>query len=202
MTADGWLKQIKDSVGGPQDAQVEASRQRVESWFQETAPLIRWDGIETPIGMLYFAVNARGLCRVALGGTPESFQALLDPLAHLERSGEALAEFRQQLAAYFAGERAHFDLPLDMGHLRPFQRRVLQVALSIPAGTVWTYGQVARAIGQPKASRAVGRALGSNPMPVVIPCHRVIGSDGKLHGYGTGDGLPTKRWLLQFEGAL
>jgi methylated-DNA-[protein]-cysteine S-methyltransferase len=83
-----------------------------------------------------------------------------------------------------------------------FQRRVLNIALKIPRGKVLTYGDVAKAIGKPQASRAVGQALGHNPVPIVIPCHRVLGADGSLHGYSAGGGLQTKAWLLQLEGAV
>jgi methylated-DNA-[protein]-cysteine S-methyltransferase len=197
-----WLKCLSDAVGAPSGEALKASRHRVEEWFAGAAPLIRWDVVETPVGPLYLAANARGVCRVELGGTPDAFLAALDPLARTVRDAASLAAVTAQLREYFAGQRTRFDLPLDMDQMRPFQKRVLQAALIIPAGTVWTYGQVARVIGQPQASRAVGSALGSNPIPIIIPCHRVIGSDGRLHGYGTGNGLPTKRWLLEFEGAL
>jgi methylated-DNA-[protein]-cysteine S-methyltransferase len=86
--------------------------------------------------------------------------------------------------------------------LRPFQIQVLQIVFSIPYGGTRTYGEIAYDIGNPKAARAVGRANATNPMPLVIPCHRVIGSDGKLRGYGGGEGLATKEWLLQMEGAV
>src|SRR3972149_1082691 len=85
--------------------------------------------------------------------------------------------------------------------LPEFQRRVLLAALKIPHGQVTTYGEIARRIGHPKAARAVGQALGHNPIPLVIPCHRVLGADGSLHGYGAGKGVPTKAWLLTLEGA-
>ena len=85
---------------------------------------------------------------------------------------------------------------------RPFQREALQVVFRIPYGETCTYHDIAIEIGRPNASRAVGRANATNPMPIVIPCHRVIGRDGKLHGYGGGEGLKTKEWLLQMEGAV
>jgi methylated-DNA-[protein]-cysteine S-methyltransferase len=112
-----------------------------------------------------------------------------------------VAEAMKQVKEYLEGQRTKFDLPLDMSALSEFQRRVLTIALKIPRGQYLTYGDVAKAIGKPQASRAVGQALGHNPVPIVIPCHRVLGSDGSLHGYSGGGGLQTKAWLLQLEGA-
>jgi methylated-DNA-[protein]-cysteine S-methyltransferase len=130
------------------------------------------------------------------------FLSRLDPLARTERNPVALKTSTEQLQEYFAGARKRFDLPLDLTRLTPFQLSVLQTARGIPPGSVRTYGQVARTLGKPKASRAVGQALGRNPIPIVIPCHRVIASDGSLCGYGGGGGLESKRFLLQLEGAV
>lgn len=105
-----------------------------------------------------------------------------------------------QLRQYFLGRRWRFDLPIDLSSLTPFQREVLAVTSRIPKGKVWSYRQVAQAMGRPKASRAVGQALGRNPIPIVIPCHRVIASDGSLGGYCGSAGLDIKRWLLRHEG--
>jgi methylated-DNA-[protein]-cysteine S-methyltransferase len=107
----------------------------------------------------------------------------------------------RQVREYLDGKRTKFDLPLDMTTMTDFQRQVLSAALKIPRGKWLTYGEVAKAIGRPQASRAVGQALGHNPVPIVIPCHRVLGSDGSLHGYSGGGGIQTKAWLLQLEGA-
>jgi methylated-DNA-[protein]-cysteine S-methyltransferase len=112
------------------------------------------------------------------------------------------APFREalrQLGAYFKGRRRDFDLPLAPEGTA-FEQRVWQALLKIPYGRTVSYGELARRIGNPNASRAVGLANGRNPLPIVIPCHRVIGANGKLTGYGGG--LDTKRWLLTLEGAL
>lgn len=110
-----------------------------------------------------------------------------------------LAETARQLGEYFAGARRRFDLPLRL-HGTVFQTRVWQALIEIPYGTTWSYGQLAKRLGNSNASRAVGLANGSNPISILVPCHRVIGADGSLTGYGGG--LERKRWLLEHEGAL
>jgi methylated-DNA-[protein]-cysteine S-methyltransferase len=107
-----------------------------------------------------------------------------------------LAAAAAQMAEYFAGRRTTFDLPLQ-AEGTPFQREVWRTLLRIPFGATWSYGQLAAAIGKPSASRAVGAANGRNPIAIIIPCHRVIGADGSLTGYGGGE--PAKRWLLDHE---
>lgn len=196
------VKQIKESLGSPKATAVTASRERVTGWFAEAAPLIQWDVIPSPLGPLYIAASAQGLRNVDFGVSEAGFLERLDPLARTERNPAALATITEQLQAYFAGTRLRFDAPLDLDQLTPFQASVLQTARRIPPGSVWTYGRVARTLGKPQASRAVGQALGRNPVPIVIPCHRVIASDGSLGGYSGGGGLESKRFLLQLEGAL
>jgi methylated-DNA-[protein]-cysteine S-methyltransferase len=105
----------------------------------------------------------------------------------------------QQISEYLLGERETFDLPIDWSGLTPFQEKALRATYDIPYGEVKTYGEIASQLGNPRAARAVGRAEATNPMPLVIPCHRVIGADGGLHGYGAGQGLETKAWLLKLE---
>jgi methylated-DNA-[protein]-cysteine S-methyltransferase len=112
------------------------------------------------------------------------------------RDDRALASTRAQLTEYFAGERTEFDLPLAPEGTA-FQRRVWTELCAIPYGTTISYGELARRIGQPTAARAVGLANGSNPLPLVVPCHRVIGADGSLTGFGGG--IERKRWLLAHE---
>ncbi|NIL95766.1 MAG: methylated-DNA--[protein]-cysteine S-methyltransferase, partial [Planctomycetales bacterium] len=100
---------------------------------------------------------------------------------------------------YLEGSRLTFDLPLDLRRVTDFQRQVLQAAAGVPRGQVTTYGEIARQIGKPNAARAVGQALGRNPVPIVIPCHRVIAADGSLRGYSGGGGIRSKAKLLQLE---
>jgi methylated-DNA-[protein]-cysteine S-methyltransferase len=123
------------------------------------------------------------------------------PPHHGAHAGDnaVLRETRAQLKAYFAGDRRGFDLPLRPEGT-PFQQDVWAMLAEIPYGETWTYGDVARRIGRPDAVRAVGAANGRNPIPIVLPCHRVIGADGSLTGFGGG--LPTKQYLLELEGAL
>ena len=155
------------------------------------------------VGRLFVAVNDRGLVALDFGLSERAFVTRVQhrTKATLVRSREKTAEALQQVSEYLAGKRITFDLPLDMSLMTDFQRQVLIAALRIPRGQYRTYHEVAKAIGKPKAARAVGQALGHNPIPIVIPCHRVLGSDGSLHGYSGGGGIKTKAWLLQLEGA-
>ncbi|HQM54742.1 MAG TPA: methylated-DNA--[protein]-cysteine S-methyltransferase [Anaerolineaceae bacterium] len=104
------------------------------------------------------------------------------------------------MGEYFAGQRKAFDLPLDWQSIRGFQREALLQLLKIPYGEVRTYGEISRALGKPAAARAVGMALAKNPLPILIPCHRVVAASGHLTGFSAGDGLNSKAWLLQLEG--
>lgn len=112
----------------------------------------------------------------------------------------ALKAASTQLMEYFAGERRVFDLPLNLDDLTPFQRKVLLLTSQIPFGSVVSYGQLAVKAGSPGAARAIGAAMAGNPIPIIIPCHRVIGSDRSLHGFAAPDGITTKAILLQLEG--
>ncbi|WP_254510876.1 methylated-DNA--[protein]-cysteine S-methyltransferase [Anatilimnocola floriformis] len=113
-----------------------------------------------------------------------------------QRNDDVLAAAREQLTEYFAGERQEFDLPFRFVGT-PFQQRVWQELWKIPFGVTISYAEMARRVGQPTATRAVGAANGRNPISIIVPCHRVIASDGKLTGYGGG--MENKRWLLDFE---
>lgn len=157
----------------------------------------------TRVGPLFVAVNDRGLVALDFGLSEQEFVARVTQRtrATLIRSDDQAAEALKQVQEYLDGKRTRFDLSLDMSRMSEFQRRVLNIALKIPRGKYLTYGDVAKAIGKPQASRAVGQALGHNPVPIVIPCHRVLGSDGALHGYSGGGGIQTKAWLLRLEGA-
>jgi methylated-DNA-[protein]-cysteine S-methyltransferase len=153
--------------------------------------------LETPIGTLQLTVDYEGVLveillpnrrRVASSSEPVSFAA-----------AQGMRAVRQQLSEYFLGTRRVFDLPLDATG-SPFDRQVWARLLAIPYGITTSYGAIALELGLTNGARAVGRANGANPIPIVIPCHRVIGSDGQLTGYGGG--LATKRALLELEGAI
>jgi methylated-DNA-[protein]-cysteine S-methyltransferase len=118
------------------------------------------------------------------------------PDASWQESHAPFTVVREQLAEYFAGERQQFDVPLKLAGT-PFQQRVWQELVRIPFGTTITYGELARRVGKPSASRAVGHANSRNPISIIVPCHRVIGANGKLTGYGGG--VDKKQWLLAWE---
>lgn len=191
---------LKEIVGYPTESQIGQSRKAARLWFERAAPLIRWDRVESPIGSLYLAITGVGLNRVGFSQPEESFFAQLDPLARIVRDPQAVKRLAAQLAEYLAGQRSAFDVTIDWGGVGSFQRRVLETARTIPFGRTLSYNEVARAIGSPKSSRAVGQALARNPVPIVVPCHRVLASDGTLHGYAGG--IERKRMLLQLEGAI
>lgn len=195
-------ERLKNALGMPSAAATASSRRRIEAWFAQTAPLCQWDVVESPLGALYVAAREGRLFSVDFGVSEETFLSKLDPLACAERDPGALARMTGQVRAYLSDTRFQFDLPLDLERLTPFQRQVLSTVRRIPRGSVWTYGQVAQTIGKPKASRAVGQALGRNPVPIVIPCHRVIAGDGSLGGYSGGGGVRSKRLLLEMEGVM
>jgi methylated-DNA-[protein]-cysteine S-methyltransferase len=148
--------------------------------------------MESPIGPLTLAVANEGLREIRFADSEK--RAATDP--SWKEDSSALGDALRELRAYFAGELETFDLRLAPEGT-PFQQRVWSELLKIPYGETISYGELARRIGNPNASRAVGLANGSNPIPIVIPCHRVIGSNGKLTGYGGG--LPVKEKLLALE---
>ncbi len=157
-----------------------------------TREMLWWVTRPSPIGALTLLAADDALVGLHMDGPgPVPPQAA-------ERSTPLLERAAAQLDEYFAGTRRDFDLPLAPRGTG-FQREVWAVLRSIPFGATWSYAEVARRVGRPRAVRAVGAANGQNPIAIVIPCHRVVGSDGSLTGYGGG--LPRKRWLLSHEGA-
>jgi len=159
---------------------------------------------DSPLGDLWIAVSEQGLAAIEWSQDEADFGIYLTKRFKrpVQPNPEKVAPALRQLDEYLRAARKAFDLPIDWSLLRPFQRQVLQIVFAIPYSQTRTYGDIAHEVGNSHAARAVGRANATNPMPLVIPCHRVIGSDGKLHGYGGGEGLPTKEWLLQMEGAV
>jgi O-6-methylguanine DNA methyltransferase len=159
---------------------------------------------DTPIGPVYFVANDKGVVSVDFGVTETQFLATVKNHfgVYPTRAPEKLQNYKLQITNYLNGTRTTLNIPYDIHTLTPFQQQVLMAALQIPRGQVYTYADIARKIGNPKAVRAVGQALGRNPIPIIIPCHRVIAANGKLGGYSGGGGLATKRKLLVLEGAL
>lgn len=152
-----------------------------------------FDEFKTPIGSLQVACDNSGLRFVMF----ENNKYDAPHRASWKRDTSVTREPREQLLQYFAGDRKTFDLVLNpVG--TDFQKQIWHTLAKIPFGETWSYGQVANKIGAPKAVRAVGAANGRNPIPIILPCHRVIGSNGTLTGFGGG--LPTKQWLLEHEG--
>ena len=156
-----------------------------------------------PIGRLELISSRQGLVAMQIGTTKgrklEAWTRRYFPRAETVEAGEEHLRYCKQIQEYFEGRRRIFDLPLDLRG-SAFQRAVWTEVARIPFGRIATYGQIAHMAGRPRAGRAVGAANGANPIPIIIPCHRVIGANGSLVGYGGG--LATKRWLLAHEGVL
>jgi len=155
--------------------------------------------MSSPIGRVTIAVRDGRLCAVDFGTRPKVLHTLAT-CGEIRRTGAAAtAAVRRQLGAYFDGDLGALDaIEVEALWGTPFQRRVWAALRTIPTGETLSYAQVARRVRSPKAVRAVGAANGANPIPIVLPCHRVIASGGGLGGYGGG--LPMKRWLLAHEG--
>ncbi len=160
-----------------------------------TTEVLYWHEIDSPVGRLLLAGDGRSLIHLGFQSGPRPQVPAGGWVADAAPFGAAIG----QLGEYFAGRRRSFDLPLAPRGTE-FQRRVWRALTGIPYGTTISYGELARRIGRPSASRAVGLANGANPLPIVVPCHRVIGADGSLTGFGGG--LPIKRKLLALEGSL
>jgi methylated-DNA-[protein]-cysteine S-methyltransferase len=187
------------------EARSRAAAQRLPDLAVETGLLdVAVGTMASPVGDLLVAVTQRGLACVAFEGE-EYRDEILERIARdisprILPSPKGTDAWRRELDGYFAAERTRFDLPVDRRLIHGIASDVLRQTSKIPYGEVSTYGAIAKEIGHPTAARAVGRALGTNPIPIVIPCHRVIGASGKLTGYAGG--LDRKVSLLELEGAL
>lgn len=165
---------------------------------------VAYTSVDSPLGQLLVAATPRGLVRVSyteFRGMEETLEELARRVSPrvLEAPGR-LDPVRRELDEYFEGRRREFDVPIDWSHLAGYTRDVLRTTAKIGYGELSTYAGVAAAAGRPRAVRAAGNALGANPMPVIVPCHRVMRTGGGLGGY-TG-GLERKEFLLRLEGAL
>ena len=161
---------------------------------------------ETAVGRLLLAAGPRGLVASSYAASDDDEHRVATRLANavsprvVRGTSPMIDEARRELDGYFAGQRRSFDAPVDPALLTPFQSQVLlTLAGAVGYGSTTTYGELARLIGNPRAARAVGAALGANPVCIVLPCHRVIGRDGSLTGYAGG--VPAKRLLLELEAA-
>jgi methylated-DNA-[protein]-cysteine S-methyltransferase len=157
---------------------------------------VRYDVIASPVGDLFLASTSRGLCRISY--TLEGQDELVARTFGARVLRTPLDDVRRELDEYFEGRRQAFDLPLDL-RVAPFQEEVLRELARVPYGRIDTYGHLAALVGRPKAARAIGTIMNRNPIPIVLPCHRIIGANGSLTGYGGG--LAAKRLLLELEGA-
>ena len=182
----------------PADAAAAAAR------FAAIAPAdVHYALVDSPVGTLVAAATHRGLVTLSYEDLFDGADGVLDWLAaklspRMLESPSRLDDVRRELDEYFAGRRRDFDLPIDWSLASTFGRRVLKATAAIPFGEVSTYGTVAAKAGNPKASRAAGRALNTNPIPIIVPCHRVVGASGRLVGYAGG--LDRKVALLEIEG--
>lgn len=160
---------------------------------------ILWTASDSPLGTLYLAAKAGRLIALSYGDE-ERFLKEIERFGLPAYTESELKPVALQLDEYFAGERTSFDVEVDLAGLSPFQRATLEATLAIPYGMVKSYKEVADAVGKPGAARAVGTALGNNPIGIVVPCHRVIASDGTIGGFSGAGGVAAKRRLLELEG--
>src|SRR5437764_15239576 len=158
---------------------------------------VRYDVVDSPVGVLHVASTDRGLCRISYRG--EGWEDTLARQFGVRVLRSPLDEVRRELDEYFEGKRREFDLPLDL-RVAPFHADVLRELARVPYGHTDTYGALAARAGRPRAARAVGTVMNRNPIPIVLPCHRIVGANGALTGYAGG--LDIKRHLLQLEGAM
>jgi len=158
----------------------------------------------SPLGPIHIAVTRAGLRYVYLHAEGANLlqEAAVNTGADLQNGTYFALKAYRQIEEYLLGRRREFDLTLDLPLMSPFRTLVLKAAAEVPYGSTITYGELARRIGRPASARAVGQALARNPVPLVIPCHRVLAWDDSLRGYSAGKGIPTKAFLLRLEGVL
>lgn len=168
--------------------------------------MIVWFGCarETPLGPVWAAVSERGVAATAIGAERAVFAGKVEALTRATPAWDEAqtAAVIDQITQYLRGQRRVFDLPIDWSFQTPFQQEVLRAVCAIPYSQTISYGALAERVGRPPgAARAVGQANAANPIPLIIPCHRVVGNNGELRGYGGGGGVETKAWLLRLEGS-
>jgi methylated-DNA-[protein]-cysteine S-methyltransferase len=192
------MSRLRRAEAADVDALVASALRRAEA---EGLVDVAWAVEGTPIGPLTLAATPAGVVRIGFGhedAVLEELAAAVSPrVVHLPAR---LDDVRRQLDQYFAGQRRAFEVPIDRRLSHGYRRTVLEALTQVPYGETVSYKELAERTGNPKASRAVGSAMATNPIPIVVPCHRVLRSGGALGGYGGG--LDTKVWLLQLEGSL
>lgn len=161
-----------------------------------------YDTVDSPVGPLLVATTARGLLQISFDPVPDDQLERISRLAgpRVLRAPRQVETARRELDEYFAGRRHAFDLGLDLRGTSPFATRVLEELALVPFGETATYAELAARAGKPKAARAVGMVMNRNPIPIVLPCHRIVGANGNLVGYGGG--LERKETLLRLEGVI
>ena len=196
-------RRLRRAHDDDESAAAAAARRLTRRIADEGLADVGYAPVDSPFGPLLAAATRRGLVKLAF--PEEDVDGVLERLAQrvsprIVAADAQLDPVRRELDEYFAGRRRGFALPLDWTLVGPFGRRVLGATAEIPYGGVLSYAEVAAEAGSPRGSRAAGNALGANPIPIVVPCHRVLRTGGALGGYGGG--LDRKRFLLELEGAL
>jgi methylated-DNA-[protein]-cysteine S-methyltransferase len=197
------LRRAQPKANETEAAADAAARRLTRRIADEGLADVSYVPLDSPFGPLLLAATKRGLVRLAF--PEEDVDQVLARLAlrvspRIVAAGGQLDAIRHELDEYFDGRRRAFELPLDWALVGPFARRVLRAASAIPYGGVLSYAEIAADAGSPRGSRAAGNALGANPIPIVVPCHRVLRAGGALGGYAGGP--ERKRFLLELEGAL
>lgn len=190
-------------ASGPSAQAIRLAKLGLQTTLSKLFSPIYYDRLDqTPLGPVWLAAGPRGLVAVEYNGSEESFRAYLAKISKglPTRSPQKMSGAKKMLLAYLHGRSNRIEIDVDLSGITPFQRRVLEETRKVPRGQVSTYAEIARRIGQPKAVRAVGQALRRNPVPIVVPCHRVIASDGSLGGYSGQMRDRRKIELLRLEG--
>ncbi|MFQ5923272.1 MAG: methylated-DNA--[protein]-cysteine S-methyltransferase [Anaerolineales bacterium] len=197
------IEETLDAIYGTPPVGTEAL-DRLRHSVQQWQEAIWYDALRgSAVGPLLVAVSDQGVVAIEFGTDEAGFVRELEArhgvtaIRSMERSRETMSQILQ----YLSGDRRSFELEIDLRGSTEFQRKVLEAAVSVPPGYVATYGEIAARIGKPQSSRAVGQALARNPIPIIVPCHRVVAADGALTGYSGAGGIETKAHLLRLEGA-
>jgi len=193
-------------TSGPSETAMTAAQIKLDRTLKaEEAMVVYYDYVPaSPIGPFFVGLSKHGVVALSFEESEERFLAWLQHRSKASgvREPSKLRDVVSQVLEYLDGRRKSFTFAYDLRSSTPFQRDVLTTVQKVPRGEYLTYGELARRIGRPGAARAVGQALGSNPIPILIPCHRVLASDGSLGGYSGRGGVRTKEALLRLEGAL